>query len=176
MAPRLSVLALIAAVTLGGCAYGDYGGSRVSVGYGSAGYYDPYYGYYGYPAYGWYDGYYYPGRGYYVYDRGGRRHAMRDHDRRHWLERRTERRDRQWVDRKSWRDGAVRRDREWGDRKGWRDGAVRRERDEHRAAEREARRSQVMERWQQRAGRSEARTDAPGKAGWRFRQGHKRGD
>lgn len=44
---RIRTLALIAAAGLGvsACTYGDggYGYSGVSVGYGSAGYYDPYY-------------------------------------------------------------------------------------------------------------------------------------
>lgn len=53
---RIRTLALIAAAGLGvsACTYGDggYGYSGVSVGYGSAGYYDPYYDGYGAGYYG----------------------------------------------------------------------------------------------------------------------------
>jgi hypothetical protein len=71
-------LALVAAVGLTACSssnYGrhGYGYSRVGVGVGYAS-----------PYYGWYDGFYYPGTGYYVYDRHGSRHRWRDSDRRHW--------------------------------------------------------------------------------------------
>jgi hypothetical protein len=81
--------AAAAALTLGGCYNDGYGYGGVSAGIGSGGYYgggyDPYYGGgFGYPAYGWFDNFYYPGNGYYVYDRGGRRFPMRDRDRQHW--------------------------------------------------------------------------------------------
>lgn len=89
---RLRPLAatLIAATALTGCTTlfddGYYGGV-------SGGYYDGYDydydyrgGYYdrGYDSgyYGWYGDYYYPGTGYYVYDRGGRRHAWNEAQRR----------------------------------------------------------------------------------------------
>jgi hypothetical protein len=74
---------------LGGCAYDDgYGYGGVSMGYGGGyGPYDPY-GYYGYG--GWYDGYYYPGTGYYIYDRGGKRYRWNDRQRAYWERRRTE--------------------------------------------------------------------------------------
>lgn len=75
------VVALAGALALSGC-YDDgygYGGA-----YGGGGYYgnglygDGVYGdsLYGglYPGYGWYDGFYYPGAGYYRYDRQGGRH------------------------------------------------------------------------------------------------------
>jgi len=90
-------LAGAATLALGGCYDDGYGYGGVSGGAGSyygGGYgYDPYYdgygyGYGGYPAYGWYDGFYYPGTGYYVYDRGGRRQRWRDSDRRYWEGRR----------------------------------------------------------------------------------------
>jgi hypothetical protein len=95
MATFLKILATglagAATLALGGCYDDGYGYGGVSVGAGSVyggGYgYDPYYdgyGYGGYPAYGWFDGFYYPGNGYYVYDRGGRRFQMRDRDRQHW--------------------------------------------------------------------------------------------
>ena len=72
--PRTLVLAAAATLGLSACTYDDgYGYGGLSVGYGSAGYYDPYYGGYGYgdygygygaPSYyGWYDNYYYPGIG-----------------------------------------------------------------------------------------------------------------
>jgi hypothetical protein len=88
-------LAGAATLALGGCYDDGYGYGGVAVGAGSVyggGYgYDPYYdgyGYGGYPAYGWYNGFYYPGTGYYVYDRGGRRQRWRDSDRHYWEGRR----------------------------------------------------------------------------------------
>ena len=100
-------LALVAGVSLAGCAYGPYGGLGVGVGYGNSnGYYDPYYGGgyygagygspygygygspygygYGMPGYGWYDGYYYPGSGYYVYDQYRNPRRWSDAERRYW--------------------------------------------------------------------------------------------
>lgn len=50
----------------------DYGYGFANIGFGG----------------GWYDQYYYPGYGVYVFDRGGRRHAMRAHDRRYWARQR----------------------------------------------------------------------------------------
>lgn len=99
-----SALIVLAATTgLGACtAYDPYGynGVSVGVGYGSPyssygyGYGQPYYGVgygypyygggYGNPYYGWYDGYYYPGTGYYVYDRRGSRQRWSDQQRRFW--------------------------------------------------------------------------------------------
>jgi hypothetical protein len=90
-------------IGLSGCAYnGLYSG--VSVGVGNGGYYDPYYDAYGYgygagysrygygygfdPYWGWNDGFYYPGTGYYVYDRYRRAHRWTDAQRRHWEQRR----------------------------------------------------------------------------------------
>ncbi len=106
-APRwLAALGLSGALLLGGCAYDDgygYGGVNVGTGYyGGGGYYDDGYGYgngwggggYGYqPSYygGWYSDYYYPGSGYYVYDRGGKRYRWNDGQRRYWEGRRAER-------------------------------------------------------------------------------------
>lgn len=101
---RTAAVALVAGIGLGGCAYGPYGGLGASVGYGNAGYgggyCDPYYdrycssyaysGYgsrYGYSPYGWYDGFYYPGSGYYVYDSYRRPYRWSDAQRRYWLER-----------------------------------------------------------------------------------------
>ena len=76
---RTAALTVGAAIGLAACTtpYG-YGGVGVGGGYGSYGYdgYGSGYpaGAYGYgsgyqPYWGWYDGYYYPGSGYYVYDR-----------------------------------------------------------------------------------------------------------
>ena len=105
--PRLRSVAIIlaAGTALGGCAtYSPFGyGSGVSVSYGNRGYYDPYYGgsRYGYspygygmgygygysPYYGWHNGFYYPGSGYYVYDRYRRPRILTDAERRYWAER-----------------------------------------------------------------------------------------
>lgn len=80
---RLGIFGLAAAsLGLSACAYDGYGYGGVSAGYGSGGYYG-YDDYYGRP-YGWYDGYYYPGNGYYVYDRAGHRQRWSDNHRRYW--------------------------------------------------------------------------------------------
>lgn len=82
---RLAMTAAAAAALAGCTTYGYDGVStRVSVGYGSG--YGGYYGdpYSRNPYYGWYDGYYYPGAGYYVYDRYGSRHRWSDRHRQHW--------------------------------------------------------------------------------------------
>ncbi len=98
-----SVIAVGALLGLGGCMYGGtgyYGDGYVN----NAGYqcdpYAPFDDYYacdsGYGfanigfGGGWYDQYYYPGYGIYIFDRGGRRHAMRDNHRRHWARQRAE--------------------------------------------------------------------------------------
>jgi hypothetical protein len=105
-------LALVAAAGLAACSSSDYGRhgygySRVAVGVG-----------YSAPYYGWYDGFYYPGTGYYVYDRHGARHRWRDRDRRHWEGRRHDQRRDNWSGYHYRRD-----DRRWDrdDRRGWRD-------------------------------------------------------
>lgn len=90
---RLILLCCTGVLGLAGCAYDDgygggYGGVSVGTGYyagdgyGPAGYYDP--GYYG----GWYNDYYYPGSGYYVFDRRGQRHRWNDGQRGYWEARR----------------------------------------------------------------------------------------
>ncbi len=67
---------------------------------------------------GWYQDYYYPGHGFYIFDRGGRRYQMYDNHRRYWGNRRHE-----WYrEHHGRRDGG----RGWGDndgdrRDGWRD-------------------------------------------------------
>ena len=84
--PIILSAALGAAALTAGCTDG-YGYSGVSVGYGNG--YAPGYGAsaYGSPYWGWYDGYYYPGTGYYVYDRDRRPHRWNDGQRRYWSER-----------------------------------------------------------------------------------------
>lgn len=80
---RMLLPLAIAATTLGGCVYDDYGYGGVNVGYGVA---DPYYGYNaGYGGLGgWYNDFYYPGTGVYVIDRRGGRHRWNDDQRRYW--------------------------------------------------------------------------------------------
>lgn len=85
---RTAALTVAASIGLAACTT-PYGYGGVGVGYGSG------YGSYGYPAYGygyepywgWYDGYYYPGTGYYVYDRYRRPYPW-DHYRDYWEGRR----------------------------------------------------------------------------------------
>ena len=89
----LATIGLIGALALGGCGY-----------YGQTGYYQP--GAFG----GWYNNFYYPGNGYYVYDRGGRRHRWNDGQRRYWEGRRVERRDDRWRGRDRDRRADGRRD------------------------------------------------------------------
>lgn len=99
-APR-ALVALAAAAGLAGCTYGGYD-SGFSIGYGTGYYDDGYYGYSGAPAYyGWYDDYYYPGAGYYVYDRGGQRYRWNDRQRHYWQSRAERREDRREV-RENW--------------------------------------------------------------------------
>jgi hypothetical protein len=87
---------------LGGCVddgYGGYGRTSVAVGY-NAGWGDPYWG--------WYGDYYYPGTGYYVYDRARVRHRWDDAQRGYWENRRGGwRGDRRW--RNNWGDFRPRR-------------------------------------------------------------------
>lgn len=86
MRPTLFRATLMAATLgLGGCAMFDgYGGIS-----GGGGYYGASADrYYAAPYYGWYQGYYYPGTGYYVYDRGGARHRWSDRHRGYWEGRR----------------------------------------------------------------------------------------
>lgn len=95
---RAAGVALVAGLSLGACTYGNgYGYSGLSIGFGTGGYYDDYYDpYYGgdpygrsySPYYGWYDGFYYPGTGYYVYDRYRRPHRWNDYQRGYWENRR----------------------------------------------------------------------------------------
>ena len=70
-----------AGLLLGGCAYDEsvYGGA--SIGYGAP-------DYYGYGYGGWYEDYYYPGSGYYVFNRAGVRYRWNDRQRGYWQGRR----------------------------------------------------------------------------------------
>lgn len=93
---RTALVVLAASAGLGACTnMGPFGGVGVGVGsgYGGYGYGSPYgYGYgspYGsyynrYPSYGWYDGFYYPGRGYWVYDPDGQPHPINDKQKSYW--------------------------------------------------------------------------------------------
>jgi len=97
---RNALLIAAASLGLGACTDG-YGYGGVGLGYGGyygdyygdyygPSYYSPYYGsgYYGRGlGYGWYDNFYYPGTGYYVFDRSGRRHRWNDGQRRYWQSR-----------------------------------------------------------------------------------------
>ncbi|WP_218135003.1 hypothetical protein [Parasphingopyxis algicola] len=56
--------------------------ARNGFGYGSIFYHNRY------GPYGWYDGFYYPGYSYYIYDRRGHRHRWGDRHRSHWEGRR----------------------------------------------------------------------------------------
>src|SRR5690348_2956195 len=77
------LLGIAGALTLAGCYDDGYYGVGAGYGYYGDGYYGDYADWYG-PGYGWYDGFYYPGSGFFVFDREGRRHHMRDRDRDHW--------------------------------------------------------------------------------------------
>jgi hypothetical protein len=81
-----TVLILASATALAGCTtYGSNGYGGASIGYGRGYYQQPYYAQ---SYYGWYDGYYYPGTGYYIYDRQGSRHRWNDRYRHYWEARR----------------------------------------------------------------------------------------
>ncbi len=107
---RTAAVLLAAGVGLGGCAtYSPFGyGNGVSIGYGNGyndRYYDPYYNrgygsrYAGYSPYGWYDGYYYPGAGYYVYDQYRNPYYWNDYHRRYWTVRQKDPSVREvWID------------------------------------------------------------------------------
>ena len=95
------VIVASAALVLGACSsYGDnrYGYSGASLGYGSR--------YNSTPYYGWYDDYYYPGIGYYIYDRSGSRQRWSDRHRNYWEARRPSRGYREnWSGYRGDRDG-----------------------------------------------------------------------
>lgn len=89
---RAALFVLAASAATSACTnFGPYGGIGVGVGSGYGGYgYDPYYagyGYgsgYGYNPYGWYNGFYYPGAGYWVYDPDRNRREMTPEERAYW--------------------------------------------------------------------------------------------
>jgi hypothetical protein len=80
----MTPLRLCAALALAGASLG-LASCETYDGYG---YYGGYGRSYDYPYYGGYDDYYYPGTGYYVYDRAGRHHRWTDQQRRYWQSRR----------------------------------------------------------------------------------------
>ena len=82
---KVSLVGLALAAGLGTTACTDgYGSGGVSVGYNS-GDWDPYYGGFSAdPYWGWNGDFYYPGTGYYVYDRQNRRHRWNDSQRGYW--------------------------------------------------------------------------------------------
>jgi hypothetical protein len=95
------LLALAGSIVLGGCStYDDYGYGGVSLGYGTTSYYGSS------PYYGWYDGYYYPGAGYYVYDSNRQRYSWNDRQRRYWEARGDRRQDRREL-RENWAEFAA---------------------------------------------------------------------
>jgi len=105
---RNVAIALAASLSLTACYNDGYGHSRVSVGYGAS-----------YPSYyGWYDDFYYPGTGYYVYDRGGHRQRWNDRQSRYWTERQRNFRGADRADRRQLRNNwqAFRQDRRTDDR------------------------------------------------------------
>lgn len=110
MLPRIRTVGLAIAAALGLAACTDgYGYSGVSLGYGSAGYYDdPYYagGYGGSSYYGWNNGYYYPGTGYYVYGRDRRPVRWNNAQRRYWEGRRSAYRGNNREIRQNWNEFA----------------------------------------------------------------------
>lgn len=110
LTPRIkaALVVLAASAGLSACtAYGSpYGGSSIGVGIGSGspyygygygspygygyggpyGYNSPYFGYGSYPYFGWYDGFYYPGAGYWVYDPWGRQFPINTRQSNYWAE------------------------------------------------------------------------------------------
>ena len=91
---KAALVVMAASAGLAGCTnMGPYGGVGVGVGYGSPygygyghGYGNPYYGSYygGYPYFGWHDGFYYPGSGYWVYDPWGRPSPINEKQSDYW--------------------------------------------------------------------------------------------
>ena len=151
MSPRLIGVTLAAAASLGlgACSTyddGRYGYSRVSVGLN-----------YGSPYYGWYDGFYYPGTGYYIYDRRGYRQRWSNRYRDYWVARRPG--GRRYVDNWAGYDGPHRYRGQPGyrDQRAYRDD--RRYRDDRDARYRDERRTQSREdrRWRDRDDRRSSR-------------------
>lgn len=141
-------LAIAAALGLSACADYGYGG----IGGGYAGVYgDPYYAGGVSPYWGWNDGFYYPGTGYYVYDRYRRPFRWNGAQQAYWQGRRSAWRGPNRDVRANWRDfrrdrridnRAFRQDRR-GDRRAFRNGQV--TRPEFRAERRADRRAYRQE-------------------------------
>lgn len=95
---KAALVVLAASAGLSACAtYGSpYGGSSIGVGigygspygygygYGSPYGYNPYYSYGRYPYFGWNDGFYYPGAGYWMYDPWGRQYRLTERQSHYW--------------------------------------------------------------------------------------------
>lgn len=168
MRTRLLGAGLLVAATLGlgACSTYDsrgYSGVSVGVNYGSP-YYGSRYDRGGY--YGWYDDFYYPGTGYYIYDRRGTRHRWSDRYRDYWMARRI--RGRTYRDNWSgyqvprhYRDQRpAYRDRDWSrrdDDRRWRD--RRDQRQERRGDRRQNTKKEVLERFRDRQRANERRAD-----------------
>lgn len=160
-------IAAASALALAGCS--SYGGGR---GYGgvSIGTADGYYdrggygngygnGYYGDPYYGWYDNYYYPGTGYYVYNRAGKRYAWNGAQQRYWQARRAAWRG-QYHARENWSGYRDQRRDGWRDRRGdyrdqRRDYRERREDYRERREDYRERRRERREDYRERSGRND---------------------
>ncbi|RYD26119.1 MAG: hypothetical protein EOP89_07700, partial [Lysobacteraceae bacterium] len=105
--------ALTATLGLGACADGygyggGYGGVGIGAGYANAAW-DPYYGgYAGDPYWGWNNDFYYPGTGYYVFDRSNRRYRWNAQQRGYWQGRAQGWRSARREIRPMWRDYGVR--------------------------------------------------------------------
>lgn len=103
----LAAAALTATMGLSACNDG-YGYGGVGLGYNSAAW-DPYYGgYTGDPYWGWNNDYYYPGTGYYVFDRSNRRYRWNAQQRGYWQGRSQGWRGAHREIRPMWRDYGVR--------------------------------------------------------------------
>jgi hypothetical protein len=153
---KLAGLAIAAALGLSACSDYGYGYGGVNVGYGPSYYADPYYAGGISPYWGWNDGFYYPGTGYYVYDSYRRPYRWNGAQQRYWEGRRYAYRGRNPgirnpAIRNNWRDfrqdrrqdnRAFRQDRR-GDRQALRNGQV--TRPEFRAERRQDRRAYRQE-------------------------------
>lgn len=146
---KIAGIAIVAALGLSACSDYGYGYGGVNMGYGASYYDDPYYagGGFGNPYWGWYDNFYYPGTGYYVYDRYRRPHRWTDTHRRYWEGRRYAWRGAPGEVRNNWRE--FRRDRRMDNRDFRRD----------RRADRRAYRSGEVTRPEFRAERRQDRRD-----------------
>ncbi|MEZ0497185.1 hypothetical protein ACAX61_12910 [Sphingomonas sp. IW22] len=87
---KIAGIAVAAALGLSACSDYGYGYGGINAGYGAAYYDDPYLagGTYGSPYWGWNNGFYYPGTGYYVYDVNRRPFRWNGAQQRYWEGRR----------------------------------------------------------------------------------------